>query len=64
MEIKPLFVTPAEAAKMLSVSRSKLYVLIREGKVPSRKIGASIRVPLQALEKMAIEAANRIEVED
>jgi excisionase family DNA binding protein len=39
MEIKPLFVTPAEAAKMLSVSRSKLYVLIREGKVPYWRTG-------------------------
>jgi excisionase family DNA binding protein len=51
--VQPLFVTPAEAAKLLRVSRSKAYELLRTGVIPSRKFGSSIRIPLRALEKMA-----------
>lgn len=34
-----------EAAKFLSVSKSTLYNLIRDGKVPNVKIGDSTRIP-------------------
>jgi excisionase family DNA binding protein len=53
---KPLFVTPAEAGKLLGISRSKLYELLRAGTIPSRKFGASIRIPLRSLERMAAAA--------
>lgn len=55
----PLFVTPADAAKMLAISRSKIYELLQARLIPSRKIGASIRIPLMALQRMAAEAAKR-----
>lgn len=55
-EVRVLFVTPAEAAKMLSVSRSKLYVLLRAGEIPHRKIGSAIRIPVAFLEQMAAQA--------
>jgi excisionase family DNA binding protein len=31
--------SPAQAAKYLSISRSKLYVLVALGELPARKIG-------------------------
>jgi excisionase family DNA binding protein len=58
MESKPLFVRPSEAARLLGISRSKLYMLLRAGTVPSRKIGAAVRVPIEALERMARESAD------
>ena len=45
---KQLF-TPSEAAKVLSISRSKLYELIGQGRLSSVRIDASRRVPAQAV---------------
>ena len=52
-----LFVRPSEAARMLSISRSKIYELLRIGEIPSRKFGASLRIPVAALEQMARECS-------
>jgi excisionase family DNA binding protein len=38
-----------EAAERLGISRSKAYELIAAGKLPSIKIGGSVRVPAEAL---------------
>jgi excisionase family DNA binding protein len=48
-----LFVRPAEAAKLLSMSRSKVYQLIQRGELPSRRFGASLRIPFPALRLLA-----------
>jgi excisionase family DNA binding protein len=39
----------AEAADAIGVSRSRAYELIAEGVIPSIRIGASLRVPVDAL---------------
>ena len=44
-----LLLTPAEAARRLSIARSSLYELLLSGQLPSIKIGRSRRVPAQAL---------------
>ena len=44
-----LLLTPVEAARALGISRSKLYELIGDGSVGSVLIGASRRVPADAL---------------
>jgi excisionase family DNA binding protein len=44
-----LLLTPLEAAQALAISRSKLYRLLADGTIPSVRIGANRRVPLQAL---------------
>ena len=44
-----LLLRPAEAAEALGVSRSKIYELISRGDVPSIRVGASVRVPVDAL---------------
>ena len=46
---EPLLVTPKEAAKLLSISRSKTYELIASGTLPSITLGYSRRVPLAEL---------------
>jgi excisionase family DNA binding protein len=44
-----MFLTPLEAAGELRISRSKVYELLAAGALPSVRIGASIRVPREAL---------------
>jgi excisionase family DNA binding protein len=44
-----LLLTPAEAAQVLSISRSKLYELIGQGRLDTVRIDTSRRVPRQAL---------------
>lgn len=41
----------AEAAEVLGVSRSQLYVLAKRGDVPVVRIGSSLRVPAAALDR-------------
>lgn len=44
-----ILLTPTEAADHLRLSKSKVYLLIKEGTIPSLKIGGVIRVPFDAL---------------
>jgi excisionase family DNA binding protein len=39
----------SEAARLLSLSRSKAYQLINSGELPAVRIGKTMRVPLAAL---------------
>ncbi len=41
-----------EAAKRLGICRESAYVAVRNGEIPSIKIGGKILVPIEALEKM------------
>jgi excisionase family DNA binding protein len=56
-----LLIRVGEAAEMLSIARSKAYVMVQTGELPSVRLGKSVRVPLQALnlwlEKQVAEAA-------
>lgn len=47
--MEKLLLTPSEAAKALSISRSKLYELIGQGRLASVRIDTSRRVSAQAL---------------
>jgi len=44
-----LLLRPIEVGEQLRVSRAKAYELIASGKIPSIKVGASLRVPAVAL---------------
>ncbi|MGH7777293.1 MAG: helix-turn-helix domain-containing protein, partial [Candidatus Dormibacterales bacterium] len=51
-----------EAADRLSLGRSKVYELIREGRLPVVHIGRSVRVPVRSLQAFVaelMEAASR-----
>ena len=45
-----VLLTPEEAAKALSVGRTRVYELIRTGALGSVRIGSSRRVPVAAVE--------------
>ncbi len=50
MNQQPILLRVGEAAKLLSVSRSRAYELIHQGKIPSLDLGGTIRVPYDALQ--------------
>lgn len=47
--MEKLLLTPEEAARTLSIGRSKVYELLRAGAIASIRIGASRRIPAEAL---------------
>lgn len=49
----PLLLRVAEAAALLSVSRSSLYQLIASGEVRVVRLGRTVRIPRQELERLA-----------
>lgn len=49
-----LLLKPAIAAERLSLGRSKLYELIRDGSIESVVIGRSRRIPVGALEAYVV----------
>jgi excisionase family DNA binding protein len=44
-----LLLRPTEAAEAIGIGRSKVYELLASGELPSIRIGASVRVPVDAL---------------
>jgi excisionase family DNA binding protein len=54
-----LMVTPTEAARLLSIGRTKIYQLIATGVLPSVHIGRSVRVPVDALRKWIARNSTR-----
>jgi excisionase family DNA binding protein len=44
-----LLLRPAEAAEAIGVGRNKLYELVASGELPSIRVGASVRIPVDAL---------------
>lgn len=53
-----LLLTPDEAAIVLSIGRSKLYELLREGVVPSVRIGACRRIAAADLADVVFKLRN------
>jgi excisionase family DNA binding protein len=51
MQESAMLLRPDEAARMLSIGRSKLYELLSTNVLPTVRIGKSVRVPRAALEK-------------
>ncbi len=49
MEPSKLTVTVVEAAKMAGISRGLAYRLVREGVIPSRRLGRRLVVPVRPL---------------
>ncbi len=51
-EDRPMLLRPAEAARLLGISRSKCYALLSAGELPGAiRVGQSIRVSRVALER-------------
>ncbi|GMV21821.1 MAG: hypothetical protein AMXMBFR57_17700 [Acidimicrobiia bacterium] len=47
--MEPLLLRPLDAAKLLGISRSKVYELMAAGKLPSVTLGCSKRIPVDRL---------------
>ena len=56
-----LLLRPNEAAELIGVGRSKVYELIASGQIPSVRIGASVRVPLESLKEWIAAQVRRPE---
>jgi excisionase family DNA binding protein len=48
---EPIVYRVKEVEALLQLSRSTVYELIRSGELPSIRIGRSVRVPREALER-------------
>ena len=48
-DVDRLLLTPTEAARALSIGRTKLYTLLSTGELPSVRIGSSRRIPAAAV---------------
>jgi len=48
----PDFLTVRELARVLRIGRNQAYALVNTGQVASCRLGASIRVPKTALERL------------
>ena len=56
-KLTPIFLRPVEAARILNVSRSRLYEMLNAGTIPAVRLeGRTWRVPRAALEKLAADA--------
>jgi excisionase family DNA binding protein len=55
--MEPLFLRPVEAARLLNVSRSRVYELLNSGSLPATRLeGRTWRIPRAAIEKLAVDA--------
>lgn len=50
-----------EVAKMLYLSRSMVYRLIQQGKIPAARFGRAVRVPIQAVHEF-IERNSQVQI--
>lgn len=48
---EPLLLRPEEAAQLLSLGRTKVYELVRSGRLGSVKVGKRRLIPRKALEQ-------------
>lgn len=55
--MEPLFLRPVEAARLLNVSRTRVYELLNSGSLPATRLeGRTWRIPRAAIEKLAVDA--------
>ena len=55
--MEQLLVTAAEAAHLLSISRSKVYQMVDSGQLESRRIGRAVRILRSSLVRFVDEQA-------
>lgn len=55
--------TPEEVAAMLKVSKQAIYKWVRQGQLPSIKIGTSVRIPVNAVDRLFTDAGSGLHVD-
>ena len=58
---KPLFVTVAETAELLRLSRRMVQLMCAKGEIPSEKFGRCLRIPYAYLEERAANYGTTIQ---
>ena len=61
LEGAPRFVTVAEVADLMRVSRMTVYRMIHAGQMPAVRMGRSFRVPLAAVEDLIAQGLGAME---
>ena len=51
-----VFVKPVRAAKLLDMSKSKLYLMIQRNEIPSVRLGGCLRIPVSAIDDLVAKA--------
>jgi excisionase family DNA binding protein len=63
--LEPLLLKATDAGKLLGLGRSKVFAMVAAGELPVIRIGRSVRIPRQALERwirdQTIEVGQRSE---
>jgi excisionase family DNA binding protein len=55
LRLEPLLLRATEVGKLLGVGRSKVFAMVAAGQLPAIRIGRSVRVPREALERWVRE---------
>jgi len=58
---KPLFVTVAETAELLRLSRRMVQLMCARGEIPTEKFGRCLRIPYAYLEERAANCGEKIQ---
>jgi excisionase family DNA binding protein len=51
-----VFVKPVRAAKLLDMSKSKIYEMIQRNEIPFVRLGGCLRIPMSALDDLVVKA--------
>ena len=51
-----VFVEPVRAAKLLDMSKSKIYEMIQRNEIPAVRLGGCLRIPMSALDDLVARA--------
>ena len=51
-----VFVKPVRAAKLLDMSKSKIYEMIQRNEIPYVRLGGCLRIPMSALDDLVAQA--------
>ncbi len=55
LRLEPLLLRANEVGKLLGLGRSKVFAMVAAGQLPAIRIGRSVRVPREALERWVRE---------
>lgn len=52
-----VFVNPVRAAKLLDMSKSKIYEMIQRNEIPDVRLGGCLRIPVSAIDELVAKAS-------
>jgi excisionase family DNA binding protein len=61
LRLEPLLLRATEVGKLLGLGRSKVFAMLAAGQLPAIRIGRSVRVPREALERWVREQTAEVD---